>query len=104
MEGMTEPLAIEPVHAGTIGGKGRRSGRLRTNLHGNAVVGEGNAMGQVIDWIHVGHYSFQVMTLLKPTDLEIVSFAGKVVHTFQSVVGPIILALFALALRERLKR
>jgi hypothetical protein len=43
------------------------------------------------------------MTLLKPEDLEPRGFA-KVVQTLQGLLGPIFLGLFALAVRQRLKR
>jgi uncharacterized protein YjbI with pentapeptide repeats len=54
-------------------------------------------------WLSALHYSFRVMTLLKPDDLEPMGFA-KVVQTLESLLGPLFLGLFALALRQRLKR
>ena len=42
------------------------------------------------------------MTLLKPEDLEPMGFA-KVVQTLESLLGPLFLGLFALAVRQRLK-
>ena len=48
-------------------------------------------------------YSFRVMTLLKPEDLEAIRWA-KLVYTADSLLGPLLLGLFALALRQRLKR
>jgi hypothetical protein len=47
--------------------------------------------------------SFRVMTLLKPEDLEAIRWA-KLVYTADSLLGPLLLGLFALALRQRLKR
>jgi hypothetical protein len=54
------------------------------------------------DWLSAVHYSFRVMTLLKPDDLEPIGFA-KVVQTLQSLLGPLFLGLFGLAVRQRLK-
>jgi uncharacterized protein YjbI with pentapeptide repeats len=48
-------------------------------------------------------YSLRVMTLLKPDDLVPVGCA-RYVTTFESLLGPILIGLFALALRQRLKR
>ena len=53
-------------------------------------------------WLNALHYSFRVMTLLKPEDLEPMGFA-KVVQTLESLLGPLFLGLFALAVRQRLK-
>lgn len=55
------------------------------------------------DWFRVADYSFRVMTLLKPAELTPVGCA-RYVNTFQSVAGPILFGLFALALRQRLRR
>ena len=41
------------------------------------------------------------MTLLKPEELEPMGFA-KGVQTLQSLLGPLLLSLFALAVRQRL--
>ncbi len=49
------------------------------------------------------HYSFRVMTFLRPTDLAPQGIA-KLVHTIQSLLGPLFIGLFALAVRQRLKR
>jgi uncharacterized protein YjbI with pentapeptide repeats len=54
-------------------------------------------------WLNALHYSLRVMTLLKPEDLEPMGFA-KFVQTLQSLLGPLFLGLFALAVRQRLKR
>jgi len=51
-----------------------------------------------------GLYSLKVMTLLKPSNFEPASFWGDFVSTLQSLLGPILIGLFALALRQRLKR
>jgi uncharacterized protein YjbI with pentapeptide repeats len=55
------------------------------------------------DWLRSGFYSLRVMTLLKPEDLEPYRYA-KLVHAFESLAGPVLIGLFALALRQRLKR
>ncbi|MBI2174243.1 MAG: pentapeptide repeat-containing protein [Candidatus Omnitrophica bacterium] len=57
----------------------------------------------VWDWLRAAHYSLRVMTLLRPEDLIAIGFA-KVVNTIASLVGPLFLGLFALAVRQRLKR
>jgi uncharacterized protein YjbI with pentapeptide repeats len=48
-------------------------------------------------------YSFRVMTLMKPEDLEAIRLA-KLIYAADSLLGPLLLGLFALALRQRLKR
>jgi hypothetical protein len=57
----------------------------------------------VCDWLRAAHYSFRVMTFLKPDELLPLGYA-KAVNTFQTLLGPTFLGLFALALRQRLKR
>jgi hypothetical protein len=47
-------------------------------------------------------YGLRVMTLLRPDDLVPVGYA-RYVHTLQSLLGPLFLGLFALAVRQRLK-
>ena len=61
------------------------------------------ALNSLWDWIPVVHYSFRVMTFLRPTDLAPQGFA-KFIHTIQSLLGPLFIGLFALAVRQRLKR
>ena len=55
------------------------------------------------DWLRSVFYSFRAMTLLKPEDLEAIRWA-KLVYMVDSLLGPTLLGLFALALRQRLKR
>jgi uncharacterized protein YjbI with pentapeptide repeats len=55
------------------------------------------------DWLQAAHYSFRVMTLLKPDDWVPLRY-GQLVNTLQTLLGPTFLGLFALALRQRLKR
>jgi len=55
------------------------------------------------DWLRGVFYSFRVMFLLKPDDLVPIGYA-KLVNAIQSLFGPLILGLFALAVRQRLKR
>jgi uncharacterized protein YjbI with pentapeptide repeats len=55
------------------------------------------------DWLRSAYYSFRVMTLLKPDDWVPLRYA-QLVNTFQTLLGPVFLGLFALALRQRLKR
>jgi uncharacterized protein YjbI with pentapeptide repeats len=52
----------------------------------------------------VGLYSLRVMTLLKPSDFVPSGFGGNFVNWIQSIFGPLLFGLFALALRQRLKR
>jgi len=54
-------------------------------------------------WLRSAYYSFRVMTLLKPDDWVPLRYA-QLVNTFQTLLGPTFLGLFALALRQRLKR
>jgi uncharacterized protein YjbI with pentapeptide repeats len=56
------------------------------------------------DWITVGLYSLQVMMLLRPTELQPIGVASSGLKVFQSIAGPIIIGLFALAIRQRMKR
>jgi len=56
------------------------------------------------DWLHAAHYTFRVMTLVKPDDLAFPLGFSQVIFTIDSVVGPILIGLFALAVRQRLKR
>jgi uncharacterized protein YjbI with pentapeptide repeats len=56
------------------------------------------------DWVSALRYSLDVMLLQKPEDLKPISSAAGFLKTIQSVAGPFILALFALALRQWLKR
>ena len=55
------------------------------------------------DWPRAAHYSFRVMTLLKPDDYLPLGFA-KTLVTIETLAGPVLLGFFALALRQRLKR
>ena len=56
------------------------------------------------NWVRVGLYGIQVMTLLKPTDLQPLGLVSTGIKVVQSLLGPLILGLFALALRQRLRR
>jgi hypothetical protein len=56
-----------------------------------------------LDWMRGLRYSFRVMTLLKADDLVPIGYA-KVVNTMQSLLGPLLIGFFALAVRQRLKR
>jgi len=57
-----------------------------------------------MDWIKTSLYSLQVMAFMRPTYLEHTSLASTGLKVFQSIFGPVIIGLFALALRQRLKR
>jgi uncharacterized protein YjbI with pentapeptide repeats len=63
--------------------------------------------GSVVDWSRIwetGLYSLKVMTLLKPTNFEPIGLGGDLIYTLQSILGPLLIGLFALAVRQRLKR
>src|SRR5690606_10382090 len=68
MHGMAEPLAVVPVDAGTGGGEGDRCGRLRAELHGDAVVDDRECVRQVFHGVVVGHVDRH---FIGPLDLEI---------------------------------
>jgi uncharacterized protein YjbI with pentapeptide repeats len=64
--------------------------------------------GEALGWTDLPkalEYSFRVMTLLKPDDLGLAPQGwARVVFLFESIAGPVLLGLFGLALRQRLKR
>jgi uncharacterized protein YjbI with pentapeptide repeats len=53
--------------------------------------------------LKAAHYSFRMMFFLKPDDLVPIGYA-KLLNTAESLLGPLLIGLFALALRQRLKR
>jgi uncharacterized protein YjbI with pentapeptide repeats len=55
------------------------------------------------DWARSTLFSFRVMTLLKPDEYVPAGY-GLIVNTIETLLGPVFLGLFALALRQRLKR
>lgn len=55
------------------------------------------------DWLQAAHYGLQVMALLKPADLVPMGVA-KFIYTIQSILGPILIGLLALSVRQKLKR
>lgn len=55
------------------------------------------------DWLRAAFYSFRVMTFLRPDDLMPIGYA-KIINALESLLGPLFLGLFALAVRQRLKR
>ena len=56
------------------------------------------------DWLQGIYYSFRVMAFLKPDDWIPVGYA-HVINTFQTLLSPLFLGLFALeALRRQFKR
>ena len=54
-------------------------------------------------WAKTLFYSFRVMTLLRPEDLIPIGYS-KAIHSAQSLLGPLFLGLFGLAIRQRLRR
>ena len=65
---------------------------------------EANSMLSLTSIRDVGLYSLRAMTLLKPNDFVPIGFYGSFVNMIQSIFGPLLFGLFALALRQRLKR
>jgi hypothetical protein len=66
-----------------------------------------NESESLLDWRNWGgaaSYSCQTMTLLKPADLVAVGSLSKWMHALESLMGPVLRGLFALALRQQLKR
>ena len=57
----------------------------------------------VSSWLDAALYSLQVMTFLRPQDY-ILTGLSKAIYTAQSLLGPLLLGLFALTVRQRLKR
>ncbi|MBD3398050.1 hypothetical protein GF413_03155 [Candidatus Micrarchaeota archaeon] len=49
-------------------------------------------------------FSFQSMTLMKYSDVSPVRFGGYALNTMLNIIGPLLIGLFALALRQRFKR
>jgi uncharacterized protein YjbI with pentapeptide repeats len=63
--------------------------------------------GPVLGWTNIWEtflYSFKAMTFLKPSNFEPAGLGGDLIYTAQSVLGPLLIALSALAIRQRLKR
>jgi uncharacterized protein YjbI with pentapeptide repeats len=61
------------------------------------------ALTSLWDWLLASNYSLRVMTFLRPEDLIPIGCA-RFINTAQSLLGPLLLGLFALALRQRLRR
>ena len=61
------------------------------------------AFSSLWDWLRSAHYSLRVMFLLKPDDFVPIGGA-KLVHTAETILGPLLIGLFGLAVRQRLKR
>ncbi|MBI5569327.1 MAG: pentapeptide repeat-containing protein [Desulfomonile tiedjei] len=66
---------------------------------------DGDQILTICDWSdwRAWNYSLRVMTLLKPYDW-VPQGCGECINTFASLVGPLLIGLFALTLRQRLKR
>jgi hypothetical protein len=58
----------------------------------------------ISDCLTVFLYSLRVIFLLRPNDIALTGLGAKALHTLQSVLGPIFIALLALAVRQKLKR
>jgi uncharacterized protein YjbI with pentapeptide repeats len=56
------------------------------------------------DWLALAHYNLRTILLLRPTNLDLPSELARVFDTFLSIAGPLVIGLFALSLRQRLRR
>lgn len=56
------------------------------------------------DWLQALHYSLQAMTFARGEAVAIPMGYARFVHTIQGIIGPLLVGLFALALRQKLKR
>jgi len=56
------------------------------------------------DWLTASLYSFQVIFLLRPDELILTGLEAKALHTTQSLLGPLLIALLVLGVRQKLKR
>jgi hypothetical protein len=74
-----------------------------TNDGWDLLGGSSLAWSNAWDWLQAAYYSFRVMTFLKPDDWIPVGYT-HILNTFQTLLSPLFLGLFALALRQRLKR
>ncbi len=63
-----------------------------------------NMASDPTSFLDVALYSLRTMLLLKPDEFVCIGFWGKLINTLQSVAGPLLVGLFALAVRQRLKR
>src|SRR5579883_3299663 len=77
VEGMAEPLAVIPVHAGPVGSEGDRRGLLGRDLHRDPVADQREAVCQVLDVVHVGDDDGDLVTLLHR---ELVEAVGRCVR------------------------
>lgn len=68
-----------------------------------AVAYESLTLGKSPTWGEAAIYSFQVTAFFRPQDFVLPAWA-KVIYTLQSLLGPLLLGLFALAVRQKLKR
>lgn len=57
-----------------------------------------------LSWQSAFIYSFEVMTFLRPAYVEPISDLGRLAREFQSFIGPLLFALFALAVRRKFHR
>jgi len=87
-------LIISTISYLGLGLEGKWTGGLKSML----------SMANIGDWLQAAHYSFRAMTLLKPEDVATPIGYSRAVHTMQSFLGPLFFGLFALAVRQRLKR
>ena len=62
------------------------------------------ALNNIVAWGEALLYSFRVMTLQKPQDFVLSGLLINLIHTLQGLIGPFLIGLIALAVRQRLKR
>lgn len=60
-------------------------------------------LGKSPTWGEIAIYSFQATAFFRPQNFVLSAWA-KVIYTLQSLLGPLLLGLFALAVRQKLKR
>jgi uncharacterized protein YjbI with pentapeptide repeats len=61
------------------------------------------AIADPATWGHAVLYSLQVMLFFRPPDFVLSTVLAKTMYTLQSLLGPLVLGLFALAVRQRLR-
>ena len=58
----------------------------------------------ISEWLDATLYSFQVILFLKPAAFEPAGIISKIIYTIQHILGPLLIGLLALAVRQKLKR
>lgn len=78
---------------------------LQLGLQPKCEIQQQFSLESLSSWITASNFSLRVMTLLRAHDVASpVTPIGKLIVTFQSLLGPLFLGLFVLAIRQRLRR